>query len=61
MSLNIKTRKLPRGGLVGFNSSLKQIKKEFGIELLESRGEISLNRNQNLSVTLVNEYNFLSQ
>lgn len=37
MSLNIKSRKLPRGGLSGFNVSLKRIKKEFGKEWLESR------------------------
>ena len=30
MSLNIKTRKRPRGKLHGFKESIKQIEKEFG-------------------------------
>jgi len=39
MTLNIRSRKLPRGGLDGFNSSLRQIKDVFGIKWLESHGD----------------------
>jgi hypothetical protein len=37
MGLNVKSRKLPRGGLDRFNVYLKCIEKEFGKEWLESR------------------------